>query len=221
MPAIDLLFPVLGTALPTDHSYPLYSALTRAVPEFHRDEIPLAFAPILGDRGAKGLIRLHAGSRLRVRLPADHIPRILPLAGKAMMIAGHRVRLGVPYVQALAPASALGARLVTFKHSLDASRFLEVSRQRLDAMGVNGKVDVPTIQSGSRLGQPRRRVVRIKGNRLIGFALRVIDLTPHESLVLQEQGLGGRRRMGCGFFLPLRVDERAASQGRSREGDVV
>ena len=39
---------------------------------------------------------------------------------------------------------------------------------------------------------------------MIGYALRVFGLTAEESIRLQEEGLGGRRRMGCGVFLPIR-----------------
>jgi CRISPR-associated protein Cas6 len=54
-----------------------------------------------------------------------------------------------------------------------------------------------------RPGQPTRRVIRIKGRRLVGYAVCVTGLTAEESLVVQEQGLGSHRRMGCGIFLPI------------------
>ena len=45
-------------------------------------------------------------------------------------------------------------------------------------------------------------MLRIKGKRVIGYALQVAGLTAEESVRLQELGLGGRTRMGCGFFVP-------------------
>jgi CRISPR-associated protein Cas6 len=47
-------------------------------------------------------------------------------------------------------------------------------------------------------------VLRIKEKRVVGFPLRVTGLTAEESITLQEQGLGGRSKMGCGFFMPTR-----------------
>ena len=38
---LELVFPALGTSLPTDHLYALYAALSRVVPEFHDDDSPL------------------------------------------------------------------------------------------------------------------------------------------------------------------------------------
>jgi CRISPR-associated protein Cas6 len=36
---------------------------------------------------------------------------------------------------------------------------------------------------------------------VVGYALRVNGLTEEGSIRLQEEGLGGRRRMGCGIFV--------------------
>lgn len=34
---LELVFPAIGTTLPTDHAYPLYAALSAIVPTFHED----------------------------------------------------------------------------------------------------------------------------------------------------------------------------------------
>jgi CRISPR-associated endonuclease/helicase Cas3 len=78
---------------------------------------------------------------------------------------------------------------------------------KLDALGVGGHAEVPRIPSGPRRGEPERKVVRVKQNALVCYPLRVSGLTAAESLRLQEAGLGGRRRMGGGFFLPIRGAE--------------
>ena len=46
-------------------------------------------------------------------------------------------------------------------------------------------------------------MIQIKDKSIVGYALRVVGLTAEESIRLQETGLGGRRRMGCGVFLPI------------------
>jgi CRISPR/Cas system CSM-associated protein Csm4 (group 5 of RAMP superfamily) len=40
----------------------------------------------------------------------------------------------------------------------------------------------------------------VAGRRILGYSVRVAELTLDESLILQERGLGGKRRMGCGVF---------------------
>jgi CRISPR-associated protein Cas6 len=52
----------------------------------------------------------------------------------------------------------------------------------------------------------RRRIVTIAGKKVVGFALDLSGLAPDASLLLQEKGLGGRRHMGCGLFLPTRAE---------------
>jgi Cas6 Crispr len=48
------------------------------------------------------------------------------------------------------------------------------------------------------------RVVRIKDKTVVGYGVRVAGLNVEESLRLQEHGLGGRRKLGCGVFVPVR-----------------
>jgi CRISPR-associated protein Cas6 len=202
---INLDFPVQGDTLPIDHHYLLYSSLSHAVGALHSANSLLRFAAIGGERAEKGLIRPHPRSRLRLRLPADQIGTVLPLAGRTLQIGDHSIHLGIPTVAPLRAAPLLAAKVVTYKHALDPIRFLDVTRRRLDEMGVSGEPGIPLIQTGPRAGEPRRQVLTIKGKRIIGYALQVAGLTAEESVRLQELGLGGRRRMGCGFFVPYQA----------------
>lgn len=201
---LDLLFPVRGNELPTDHAYLLYSALSHAIKNFHAPTSQLRFAAIPGQKGGKGTIRLFERSRLRVRLPSEQIELILPLSGQPLQVGEHPIQLGTPVVVPLTLATTLVAKIVTFKHSLEASRFITTARQKLDEIGIAAEPGIPLIREGALAGQPRRKIVRIKGRQIVGYPLQVAGLTAEESLRLQEQGLGGRRRMGCGFFVPYR-----------------
>jgi CRISPR-associated protein Cas6 len=205
MTTVDLLFPVRGETLPTDHHYPLFAALSRLVPWLHDATAPVAVAPINGLYGGKGELRIDPPrSRLRFRLRTDDLPRLLPLAGQRLEIMGRAVRLGVPHVMALEPAAELLAHTVLIKNAVEPAAFVAAARQKLDELGVAGRAEVPVIPSGPRKGEPQRKVVRVKKNVLVGYPLRVRSLTAPESLRLQELGLGGRRRMGCGLFFPMK-----------------
>ncbi len=201
---IEVAFPVGGESIPTDHAYLLYSALTQCVRSFHDETAPIRFSPINGDRGEKGTSRLVGSSRLRVRLPAEQIAVILPLAGRTLELGEHSIMLRPPVVVPIVPAPTLVAKLVTFKNSKTPERFLAVARQKLDEIGVAGEPGIPLIWEGERAGEPHRKVLRIKGRRIVGYPLQIAGLTAEESLRLLEEGLGGRTRMGCGFFVPYR-----------------
>ena len=199
---IDLIFPVRGDTIPTDHAYPLYAALSRLAPAFHDRDAGLRFMPLGGLPDAPGRLLLTDHTRLRIRLPDDRIRLALHLAGKQLDVAGYALRLGVPSVATLIPAPTLTARLVTFKHSDTPERFLDTARRRLAELGIDGEPTIPLILTGSRAGEMRRRVVRIKTKAIVGYGLMVSALSAEHSLRLQELGLGGRTRIGCGFFLP-------------------
>jgi len=79
---LELVFPAVGTFLPTDHAYPLYGALSGIVPQFHDEASPLRFAPITGRATPDGHLHLTEHSSLRVRLSDDSVP----LAGKRLTV---------------------------------------------------------------------------------------------------------------------------------------
>jgi len=201
---VDLVFSATGAYLPTDHAYHLYAALSHVVPQFHDASARLRFAPITGVAVPEGRLELGAHSQLTVRLSDDAVKLALPLAGKRLQIGDGWVRLGVPAVRTLMPAPALVARIVTFKNADTPEQFLTIARAKLADLGVSGEPQLPIHTEGPRAGEPKRRVVRVKGATITGYALLVSELSAADSLKLQEEGLGGRTSVGCGFFTPAK-----------------
>jgi CRISPR-associated protein Cas6 len=145
---------------------------------------------------------LHLGrGALRVRCPAEAIPLFLGLSSSALDLAGRSVVLGAPTIRALEPVPGLSARIVTFKHALDEASFRASAHRFLKEL----------TGSSCTLRVGRRRIVTVAGDKVVGFGLDLSDLTPEASLVIQEKGLGGRRHMGCGLFLPTRAARRKAA----------
>ena len=206
MPVIDLTFPVMGSSLAIDHGYTLYSAISRVLgPTFHEGNSFGLFA-IRGSRIGPGQISIDK-SYLRVRTPLEYIPAMLKLAGKTLDLDKHRFRLGVPRTLALIPAATLAARMVTIKGFREPEEFLKAVRRQLDQLNIAGQVVIPQSTSGPRQGQLIRRILTVKDKKVVGFAIIISELTDEESLILQEKGLGGRRHMGCGLFLPYKGKE--------------
>jgi CRISPR-associated protein Cas6 len=203
---VELVFPVSGSTLPTDHNYPLYATLSHIVEAFHSEESVLRFAPITGVASPNGQLQLGPHSCLRVRLPDDQIRLALPLAGKKIVVADASVRLGVPAVRTLVPAPMVVARLVTFKNAETPEQLLATARIKLAELGVTGEPSLPIHLEGERAGEPKRRVIRIKDVTIVGYSLLVSELSATDSILLQERGLGGRTQMGCGYFTPVRAE---------------
>ena len=189
---VELSFRNVGRCIPVDHGYALYAAISRHVPEIHNAK-EIGVQPIRGTYGGDGLLYMAPYSRLTLRLPNDQISHYLKLAGKTLDIKGHPLHIGVPEARMLLPVASLRSRLVTIKGFLDKGQFLEAVARQLQSMSVRGEV---------LLGA--RRTFRVKDKQVVGFDFAITGLTAEESLTLQEKGLGGRRRMGCGIFVPWR-----------------
>ncbi|MBV8318388.1 MAG: type I-MYXAN CRISPR-associated protein Cas6/Cmx6 [Planctomycetaceae bacterium] len=202
MPMIDLAFQIVGTTIPLDHGYRLFSALSRVLPQLHGDT-RVGVHPIRGLRVAPGLLSLTEHSRLKLRLPSEEVAPYIALAANELNLDGHTLRVGIPRVEGLVPAAKVGSRLVTFRGALDLPRFEVHIRDELSRLEIAAEPSFIPSEHPRWAGQPKRRVVQIKDKRIVGYALRVVGLTAEESIRLQETGLGGRRRMGCGIFLPV------------------
>jgi len=206
MTFIDLKFSVQGMRFPLDHGYALYGALCRILPDLHKCG-HIGIHPIRGRAAGAGDLCVTDQSRLCIRVPVDEIGVLLPLAGKSLVLDGRRLMVGVPQVYALRPSANLAARMVTIKGFMEPADFIEAARRQLVDLGISQEAEViiPSVQEGRpNVGQPLRRVLRIKDKTVVGFGLRVLHLAAEECLTLQERGLGGRRHMGCGIFVPFR-----------------
>lgn len=214
---VDLEFNISLTSsgsdatVPADHGYAVYSAISRLLPAVHGDR-SLGIHPIHGRAVGGRRLALDDRSRLTFRLPSDRVSDIIELAGAVLDIEGSLLHVGVPSVRALAPAAALRSRLVTIKGMLEDEAFLMAARSQLKQSGVEGDLQLPrrlhaTAIEG-RPGIPRspyvRRTIRIRDRVVVGYAVEVGRLSPRDSIALQSIGLGGRRRFGCGIFLPVR-----------------
>jgi CRISPR-associated protein Cas6 len=61
---------------------------------------------------------------------------------------------------------------------------------------------------GSKGSLEIRRTLQIRDKTIVGFALEVGGLSIADSIRLQELGLGGRHRFGCGVFVPSGMEAR-------------
>lgn len=211
---IDASFRLAGDKIPVDHGYALYSSLSTLLPNLH-DSDWLAVYAISGLSMGDGTLRLGKGSRLKLRLPHERLSEVIRLAGKRLvLITGQKessLRLGIPEVYALQPSPKLYSRCVVIKVSesekngISPSRemFLAAIRRKLQEQGIHGEAWIDD-KLDSRGREISRRVIRIKGQTIVGYAVQVSNLSPDDSIRLQEIGIGGRRKMGCGIFVPAR-----------------
>ena len=202
---VDLWFPVTGRTLPSDHGYAMYGALSRAVPKLH-DADDWGLHTLRGKALGPGIISLSQSPRLGLRLPAEQISTVLSLCGRTLEVRGHFIGLGSPTVITLSPHAALSARLVTIKSFMEPDPFIAAVRRQVAELHPRCAEGNVTIGA--------RKIVTVGGQKVVGFSIRVSGLSDEASLALQEHGIGGRRKMGCGVFRKsehrLAVDARPA-----------
>ncbi|MDY6784753.1 MAG: type I-MYXAN CRISPR-associated protein Cas6/Cmx6 [Cyanobacteriota bacterium] len=198
-PFVELRFPVRGTELPADHNYGLYAAFVHLNREL-RQHHDISILTISGFNDRQGKILLTPDSCIRIRVPVSKIPLVYQLAGKAIAIGKHPLNIGIPQISVLHPSSHLRARIVTIKGYIQPEPFLAAAQRQLDNFDISGKISI----FASRNSSSGRKTIKIKRYTIIGFATEISGLSDEDSIKLQQWGLGGKRHMGCGIFLPYK-----------------
>ena len=81
---------------------------------------------------------------------------------------------------------------------MEASKFLETAEKELEKKEIKATLELPNADRSRH-----RRIITIKGKKIVGFSLIARELSDEDSIKLQSLGLGGRRAMGCGIFNPI------------------
>ena len=210
-PAVDVSLPVRGTTIPFDHGFALYSAISRIVPALH-DHRSAGIHRIRGRPVGERRLELTTTSRLVLRLPIAEIALAIELAGRTLDLTGARITLGVPTLFPLRPSASLISSLVTIRGFQEPLPFLEAVQRQLSADGIEGwpglilRTSTGAFEGRSTAapGSVIRRTICIHEKNIVGFPVRIDGLTAEESFLVQERGVGGRRRFGCGVFVPAR-----------------
>ena len=147
-------------------------------------------------RHKRNEINLTERSKLLIRLPAEKIPFVYSFSGKSLTIGKHKIRLGIPEMNFLQPKSKLRSHIVIIRGYEEANTFLEAARRQIEELDI--KADIKLIFKKD--GTPKRKTIKVK-QTLVGFGIEANHLREADSIILQEKGLGGKQKMGCGVFI--------------------
>ncbi len=198
---VDLAFPITPGHVPMNHGYHLYSALSGIVPELH-GAAWLGIHPLSGRKLGEAALLVTHGSAVTLRLPAERIPSVLSLAGKTLRLGDTAFALGQPTLRALEPCARLFSRQVALRLTTppklaDGALDLVAFRK---AFEVEANRQLACLSVAGSIAVLAKRVVHVRDQRVIAFSVEIRDLTEEHSLLVQMNGLGGKRRMGCGVF---------------------
>lgn len=229
---VNVKFPVtpLGKSrtIPYYHGYRLFGSLISRWPAIHGQEANwLQVNRITGtykQNNHDGELLLDDHSHLLIRLPASKVKESLVLAHQALTLADEyqstNIVLGKPAISPIRPSANLYSWCVSFKihaegHYIDQrgnrrskdlwtrkitkEDFKLALLRKLFQHQINCRANTLEILED-------RHTFWIKGNELCGYPIILSKLSDQESLTIQSNGIGGRRHMGCGFFVPLSTE---------------
>lgn len=199
---VDLSFKLDCKQIKLDHAWALTNAITELLPWF-KDEPQCAMHHIYIPQSGNGWVRsdefddeviqLSRRTRLKLRVPQHRIEDTRALTGQTIEVDGFELTFGKSEQQLLSTLTTLVARHVHVPDTDDDEEaFLKVIYQQLQTMGIGvrkmlcGKSHTLSTQNG-----------QIKTRSLM-----IADITPEESIRLQENGLGDYYHYGCGIFIP-------------------
>jgi CRISPR-associated protein Cas6 len=198
---VDCKLDVKGDLLHIDHAYELFSALSRKQTILHDPSLKIGIFGINGslDRKNKTILHLSDKSKLRLRLPIQDIGIVYRLEGQSLIVGNHELQLGEVKISLLNPLPTLTSRLIVIKNATEPDLFLGACQRQIDEMNITGDIALDDRSDG----QAKYKTIKVRGFTVRGFGLTVTNLKLIDSLILQQEGLGGKRKMGCGMFVPV------------------
>jgi len=197
----DLSFRIRGRTLPVEHALALLGAVQDVLGWLPGDA-RAGIHPIHVASSGNGWVRpaaddgatlnLSRRTRLVLRLPRARLDDARALEGRRLEVAGHALEVGAATVRALGAGETLFARYVAHAPHEAEPAFVARVAHELSARGIRVRKLL--------CGQAHR--VRSPAGELHTRSLMIADLAPHDSIVLQEHGLGEGRALGCGLFVP-------------------
>lgn len=198
---VECSLEVKGDCIHLDHSYELFSALSRKQIVLHDPSLKIGIFGINGspDRKNRTILHLSDKSRLRLRLPIKDVGIAYRLEGHSLIVGSYELQLGEVNISLLNPSPSLTSRLIVIKNATEPDLFLASCQRQIDELNIKGEIALNDRPNG----QTKYKTIKVRGFTVMGFGLTVTNLNPIDSLILQQEGLGGKRKMGCGMFVPV------------------
>jgi CRISPR-associated protein Cas6 len=209
----DIAYQIRCRSLPVDHAWALSEAVQKILPWIsseagagvHTIHVAESGNGWMRPEGADDLLQLSRRTKLQIRVPRHRVAEAEQLVGKTLDVAGHELTVEKATLKPLTPFAAVFSRYVESDDTQDENAFLAATLRELGQLGVRPLKMLCGIEKtlGTPDGPVRTR------------SLMIADLTLPESLRLLQRGLGARRALGCGLFLPHKdIKELSPAQER-------
>lgn len=186
---VDVVFDLTGKAVPTDNGAALKREVMRHLPWLEQEE-QAGIHPLQAAPSDYGMLLLTRRTKLALRISREKTGAALELTGHELDIDGNPLQVGAGKVRPLPIFGTIYAHFVDMG-SADEKQFARLVTRRLKELKIPGK-----FVCG------KQQVLQGEQGAVSGFSLMLYDLTPAQSILLQEVGLGDNRKLGCGIFIP-------------------
>jgi CRISPR-associated protein Cas6 len=190
---VDLAFPIhadKGGQIAADYALMLAQCVSRILP-WWITEPNVGVHPLKGLSACGGAWLVGGRAHLTLRVPECRVSDCEEMVGQVIDL-DVSLRLGAPRARSLLAHPVVYSACVSTGSS-DEAGFVGHVRSSLDERGISGQEIVG-----------KQSALRASGGPVVGFSLMIAGLSLDDSLLVQEQGLGLHRSLGCGIFVPHR-----------------
>ena len=197
---VDVVFGITCRVLPVDHANLLSKAIRQEL-GWLDDEPRAGVHTIHVAASGNGWYRpdtpdqmLHPSRRtkLSLRIPKRRVDDVKSLIGKTLDIDGNSLTIKEMTQKTLSDITTVFSRYIVVESANDEMEFLKEIMGSLNEMGIKPK----------KMLCGKEGKLNLDDGVLVTRSLMIAELTFEESMLLQQQGLGSHRLMGCGIFLP-------------------
>ncbi len=197
---LDVVFGISCRTLPVDHAYALSSAIKNELDWIEKETgagVHTIHVAASGNgwfrpEDASQLLYPSRRTKLTLRIPKLRVEDAKALIGKTLDVDGNSLTVKDMGEKQLTDIATLFARYIIMNNAVNESEFMEEVVQALNSLGIKPKKML--------CGKETR--ISIGDSNVTTRSLMIADLSSADSIMLQQQGLGSHRWMGCGIFLP-------------------
>jgi CRISPR-associated protein Cas6 len=199
---VDLSFKIDCRQLKLDHAWALSTAVCELLPWFENEPqaaIHHVYISQSGngwnraDEGGKDVLQLSRRTRLKIRVPQSRKTDTLALTGKTINVDGNELSFGKSETFLLSAITTIVSRhayIAETEH--DEKLFLHAVNAELQQTGIKAR---KMLCGKSHQLKTPQGLIKTR-------SLMLADLSPEDSIRLQENGIGRYYTYGCGIFIP-------------------
>ena len=197
----DVVFKLTGIRLVVDHAQLLAHAVCAKFTKHTRSQIGIHQVRVAESgngwerpSSAGEMLQLSGRTKLVLRVNRDVYEDVLRLCDSELDVGGQGLKVGGSKPRKLSPLTTL------FSHGIACDEVQAETDFLADMELAMGQMDIRV----KKMICGTTHSIRSDKGSIFTRSLMVANLTPQESVLLQQRGIGSDRLMGCGLFLPHR-----------------